>query len=47
LDLPAQAFGVGLTADAVGLGVLNGRRMALDPNSKGKGQVKPFFVAEA
>jgi hypothetical protein len=44
--LPAQALGVGLPADAVGLGILNGGRVALDPNSKGEGQFQPFLVAE-
>ncbi len=47
LNRAAQALGVGLATDAVRLGVLNGRRVALDPNSKREGQVKPFFVAEA
>jgi hypothetical protein len=47
LDFTTQAFGVGLTPDAVRLSVLNGGRVALDPNSKRKGQVKPFLVAEA
>ncbi len=44
---PAKSFGVGLSTDAVRLCILDGGRVALHPNTKGEGQVKPFLVGEA
>ena len=42
-----EPLGVRLATDAVRLGVLDGRRVALDTNTKGKGQVEPFLIREA
>ena len=47
LDGAAEPFGVGLAADAVGLRVLDGGRVALDPDAQGKGQLEPFLVGES
>ncbi len=47
LHRATKTIGVGLAPDAVGLGVLNGRRVALHPNAQGQGQLKPLFVGEA
>ena len=47
LDGPPEPVGVGLAADAVGLRVLDGGRVALDPDAQGKGQLEPFLVGEA
>jgi hypothetical protein len=44
---PAQAFAVGLSPNAVRLGVLDRRGMALDTYAQGKGQVKCLLVAQA
>jgi hypothetical protein len=46
LFVAPKALAVGLTADAVGLSILDARRMALDPDTKGKGEVKRLFVGE-
>jgi hypothetical protein len=42
-----QTIGVGLATDAVRLGVLNGGRVALDPDTQGKSQLEPFLVGQA
>jgi hypothetical protein len=34
LDFAAETFGIGLAADAVCLGILNGGRVALDANTQ-------------
>ena len=47
LDRAAQTLGIGLTADAVGLRVLDGGRVALDPDPEGKGQLQPLLIGEA
>jgi hypothetical protein len=46
LDGAAEAIGVGLAADAVGLRILNGGRVTLDPDPEGKGQLQPLLVGE-
>jgi hypothetical protein len=46
LHRTAKAFSIGLPAGAVGLGVLDGRRMALDSHAQGQAQVKRFFVGQ-
>ena len=46
LDRPTQSVRVGLAPDPVGLGVLNGRRVALHPNAQRQAQVEGLFVGQ-
>ena len=47
LHRAAEALPIGLPTGAVGLGVLDGRRVALDPHPEGQAQVERFFVGQA
>jgi hypothetical protein len=47
LNGPAQPFLIRPTTDAVGLLLLDARRVALDPDPELKAQVQGFFVGEA
>ncbi len=47
LDGATQSFGIRLAADAVGLRVLNGGRVALDPDPQGQGQLETLLVGKA
>ena len=46
LDRAAQAVPIGLSADAVGLGVLDRRRVTLDADPELEAQVERFLIAE-
>jgi hypothetical protein len=47
LDGPAQAVGIGLAADAVGLGVLDRGGVALDPDAQRQRELEALLVGEA
>jgi hypothetical protein len=47
LGVAAQTLAIRLPADAVGLGVLDARGMALDPDAQVQAEVERFFVGEA
>ncbi len=47
LDGAAQTLLIGLTADAIGLLLLDARGVALDPDAQLQAEVERFFVGEA
>jgi hypothetical protein len=47
LDVATEPVAVGLAADAVGLGVLDARRVTLGLNAKVPAEVEGLFVGEA
>jgi hypothetical protein len=46
LDVALQPLALSLAADAVGLGVLDARRVALDPNPERAAQIERLLVGE-